>query len=125
MSVKDGERFSGVDPGDDAWGTCTICGDYIWASQVENDEAFFEVFDPRPPHHNDCLSEFKQTGKLLPQHMKYYQNPEEHFQEEYGISPEALNELHVSAALRDQPIKRMTWDEVVVFLFERSTRRTP
>lgn len=123
MSPEDRFLVSGIDPGDDAWGTCTICGDYIWGDEVKEEEAFFEAFDPRPPHHNRCLVEFMRTGELLPQHMQYYQNPEEHFQEEYGISPEALNELHISAALRDQPIKRMTWNEVVSFLVERSIRK--
>ena len=114
---KEEKRFLGIDFGEISYGTCAICGDYIWENEVDREEAFFEAFDPRPPHHSRCLGEFLRTGKLLPEHMAYYQDPEMYFALEYGISP---NKIYEDAAKRGNPIKRMSWDEVVDFLTERA-----
>jgi len=114
---KEEKRFLGIDFGEISYGTCAICGDYIWENEVDREEAFFEAFDPRPPHHSRCLGEFLRTGKLLPEHMAYYQDPEMYFALEYGISS---NKIYEDAAKRGNPIKRMSWDEVVDFLTERA-----
>ncbi|PIR70664.1 MAG: hypothetical protein COU46_00295 [Candidatus Niyogibacteria bacterium CG10_big_fil_rev_8_21_14_0_10_42_19] len=65
------------------------------------------------------------TGKLLPEHMDYYQNPGNYFLNEYGISPEQLKEINIAAVKNGNPIKRMSWDEVVAFLTERALAIMP
>lgn len=99
------ERSLGIDFGEITYGTCAICGDYIWENEVDRGEAFFAAFDPHPPHHNRCLAEFMRTGKILPHHMDYYQNPEKFFAGEKGVFVDT-NKLRESHAELVERLKR-------------------